>query len=348
MNEQLSYFTGRDGFHWWIGVVEDRNDPETLGRVRVRVFGYHTDDKTKLPDRDLPWAFCIQPANSASSGGIGSSPTGPIEGTWVIGFWRDPDFFQEPMVLGTVPGIATSAPQGQTPYDYSSQQQLPPPSVETVTITGDGTTTEFSTPVPTEDTSVQVTIDGDVQQAENAPPSSPSNVEPGSDRNNYEGGTVWTEDDFSRSRYKSRLAANINSLVPEIRDRFGEGVKTFLANNPDYDCTISFGYRSLAQQRTLYNEYQRGGPKAAYPGNSWHNWGAAIDFVVVQGRSAVWDSSFYTGIAREAFSRHGLKNDISNDSGHFYPTAFPQGVPEEIKSGAKTVADYAREKGIAS
>ena len=29
-----SHFMGQDGFHWFVGVVEDRNDPSTLGRVR--------------------------------------------------------------------------------------------------------------------------------------------------------------------------------------------------------------------------------------------------------------------------------------------------------------------------
>ena len=50
-----SYFMGRDGFMWFIGVVEDRNDPERLGRVRVRALGYHTEDKTKIPNCQV-WA----------------------------------------------------------------------------------------------------------------------------------------------------------------------------------------------------------------------------------------------------------------------------------------------------
>ena len=33
-----------DKFNWWFGVVEDRNDPLKLGRVRVRCYGWHTDD----------------------------------------------------------------------------------------------------------------------------------------------------------------------------------------------------------------------------------------------------------------------------------------------------------------
>ena len=43
MAEQ-SNFMGQDGFSWFVGVVEDRNDPLKLGRVRVRCLGYHTSD----------------------------------------------------------------------------------------------------------------------------------------------------------------------------------------------------------------------------------------------------------------------------------------------------------------
>ena len=41
---------------WFMGVVEDRRDPDELGRVRVRCFGIHPDDKNTLPTNDLPWA----------------------------------------------------------------------------------------------------------------------------------------------------------------------------------------------------------------------------------------------------------------------------------------------------
>ena len=29
-------------FVWWLGIVEDIQDPEKLGRARVRIHGYHT------------------------------------------------------------------------------------------------------------------------------------------------------------------------------------------------------------------------------------------------------------------------------------------------------------------
>ena len=42
-------FLGRNGFMWFTGVVEDRIDPEYLGRVKVRCIELHTDDKLQLP-----------------------------------------------------------------------------------------------------------------------------------------------------------------------------------------------------------------------------------------------------------------------------------------------------------
>ena len=92
----------RDGFNWWIGVVEDRMDPEMMGRCRVRIYGYHTDSKIILPTGSLPWATPIQPITSAATSGIGSSPLGPVEGTWVMGFFLDGEDMQQPAMLGTI------------------------------------------------------------------------------------------------------------------------------------------------------------------------------------------------------------------------------------------------------
>lgn len=98
-------FIGKDGFVWWIGVVEDRFDPKYLGRCRVRILGWHTKDKTILPTDSLPWCMPIQPITSAAQTGVGISPTGPVEGSWVFGFYRDGEEAQEPMMLGTMGGI---------------------------------------------------------------------------------------------------------------------------------------------------------------------------------------------------------------------------------------------------
>jgi hypothetical protein len=102
-------FMGMDGFYWFTGVVEERDDPMRLGRVRVRIFGLHTDKKEKgtkegIPTDDLPWAFPMQPITSAAMGGIGTTPLGPVEGTHVVGFFRDGKNCQDPIIMGTLGG----------------------------------------------------------------------------------------------------------------------------------------------------------------------------------------------------------------------------------------------------
>ena len=101
----INYFQGQDGFVWFTGVVEDRNDPTKLGRVRVRCVGYHTDDKTKIPTEDLPWAWVLQTVHTPSMNGMGHTPGFLVEGTWVVGFFRDPEMLQEPIILGSLPGV---------------------------------------------------------------------------------------------------------------------------------------------------------------------------------------------------------------------------------------------------
>ena len=97
-------FLGRNGFIWFTGVVEDRQDPQYTGRLRVRCIGFHTADKAKLPTADLPWASVILPTTSAGISGLGQSPSFMVEGTWVMGYFRDGENCQEPVILGTLPG----------------------------------------------------------------------------------------------------------------------------------------------------------------------------------------------------------------------------------------------------
>ena len=100
-------YMGKNGFIWWQGVVEDIYDPLKLGRVRVRILGWHSNDKTQIPTQDLPWAHVIMPVNSTSVSGKGWSPTGLVQGAWVIGFFRDGTNSQEPVVMGSIGGINT-------------------------------------------------------------------------------------------------------------------------------------------------------------------------------------------------------------------------------------------------
>ena len=96
---------GKAGFTWFVGVVEDRNDPKFLGRCRVRCLGLHTDNLEKLPTADLPWAHPMNPITSATISGVGQTPLGPVEGTWVVGFFSDGGEAQTPIIMGTLPGV---------------------------------------------------------------------------------------------------------------------------------------------------------------------------------------------------------------------------------------------------
>ena len=108
MAEQ-SNFMGLDGFVWFVGVVEDRNDPEALGRVRVRCVGFHTEDISALPTTDLPWAHVMHPVTDPCMQGMGNSPSWLVEGSYVIGFFRDAQDKQQPIIIGSLPGNPEAA-----------------------------------------------------------------------------------------------------------------------------------------------------------------------------------------------------------------------------------------------
>ena len=109
MPKTQSNFMGLDGFIWFVGVVEDRNDPDQLGRVRVRCLGFHTNNLAALPTSDLPWAHVMHPVTDPSMHGMGNSPSFLVEGSWVVGFFRDANEKQQPLIIGTIPGVPKSA-----------------------------------------------------------------------------------------------------------------------------------------------------------------------------------------------------------------------------------------------
>ena len=111
MKVEPNYF-GRDSYFWWVGVVEDRRDPKKLGRLRVRVLGCHTEVKQLIPTCELHWAYVYQPFQwNPAMNGLGHSPTGPVEGTWVFGFFKDNESAQDPVVLGSIHGIPEEPPK---------------------------------------------------------------------------------------------------------------------------------------------------------------------------------------------------------------------------------------------
>ena len=97
-------FTGLQS-NFFTGVVEDRNDPLEVGRVRVRIYGLHTDDKSLIATPDLPWCDVLMPTSTASLSGLGMSPHGLVEGTTVMGMFRDEGDMQDFVVMGSLFGL---------------------------------------------------------------------------------------------------------------------------------------------------------------------------------------------------------------------------------------------------
>jgi GH24 family phage-related lysozyme (muramidase) len=80
---------------FFVGVVENNEDPRLEGRVQVRAFGVHGTNRD-IPTEDLPWATLI----------IGSHDTNfvvPPLNAWVLGLFLDGRDAQQPMILGLIP-----------------------------------------------------------------------------------------------------------------------------------------------------------------------------------------------------------------------------------------------------
>jgi|13_taG_2_1085334.scaffolds.fasta_scaffold00151_9 hypothetical protein len=106
-----SSFFGRDGYRYWIGKVpfsktisEGYNWGE---RVPVRILGYHTEDRSILPDKDLPVAIIKRPT-SMGSGNNASS--GIVGGELVTGYFVDADQAQQPIIDGILGWFDKDAP----------------------------------------------------------------------------------------------------------------------------------------------------------------------------------------------------------------------------------------------
>lgn len=128
-------FIGLDGFQWWFGVVENRNDPLLLGRCQVRIFGIHSANLADIPSEDLPWALPVHSLNNQTF-------STPKEGDYVFGFFIDGSYAQQPVMMGVVPGIPqemTDPNQGFADLRDPSQIEASPKRPLNVEYAQDGT-----------------------------------------------------------------------------------------------------------------------------------------------------------------------------------------------------------------
>lgn len=90
----------------------------------------------------------------------------------------------------------------------------------------------------------------------------------------------------------------------QIKDRLARADAAMFAATKKH-IIINEGFRSLARQKELFDRFQRGeGGRAAPPGQSFHNFGLAIDIRNVE--------------EAESFLRaEGLMNELADDRGHF-------------------------------
>jgi hypothetical protein len=106
VNEQNTNFVGKDGFYWWIGEIEDHEDPLNLGRVKCRVLNYYTNPEfgspDALPTSELPWATVLQGTDQAGNDGQGESSGQLQPGAIVMGFFMDGESAQMPVVIGVL------------------------------------------------------------------------------------------------------------------------------------------------------------------------------------------------------------------------------------------------------
>lgn len=98
-------FAGREGHVTFVGVVEGRDDPAKMGRLRIRIIGLHTDDTNLVPTEDLPWAQIVAPINGSRSFSL------PKDGEWVHGFFQDGYNSQMPVVTGIYVGMQSEEPK---------------------------------------------------------------------------------------------------------------------------------------------------------------------------------------------------------------------------------------------
>lgn len=88
---------GNEGLVWAIGIVVDLDDPLMLGRVRAQSIS----DQDALDVDQLPWAHTLLPSTSASSAGVGLSPTGIAIESHVLMIYLDGAEKQKPVIIGT-------------------------------------------------------------------------------------------------------------------------------------------------------------------------------------------------------------------------------------------------------
>jgi len=97
---------GQDGGGFWIGQVEEIDEPKQSNRFRVRIVSVHSSDCEEIKTEDLPWAHSALPVSTPyKTGGVSGATANLEEGDWVFGAWMDNDH-NIPLILASIGTIA--------------------------------------------------------------------------------------------------------------------------------------------------------------------------------------------------------------------------------------------------
>jgi hypothetical protein len=127
-----------DQTRWFLGNVVDIQDPQELGRIKVRIYGIHSDNQIDIPDADLPWAQVVAPITEGGCKGIGNI-LGIQPNAMVFGIFLDGPESQLPLILGSIPKVEDYSPGGKTTNQLAR-------GTNTISKTPDSVTGEPSSP----------------------------------------------------------------------------------------------------------------------------------------------------------------------------------------------------------
>ncbi len=137
----------------YFGIVEDVNDPLQIGRLKVRIYGIHTENKAKIPTQALPWCDVMMSVDNPFISSLGWSPTGMVNGQEVVLVPYD-DFLQEWMIIGTRGGNRQPYNGGKVGFNDPSGT-YPKKGVGDVNILAKGTASDFKS-----ENKLKVDVDG--------------------------------------------------------------------------------------------------------------------------------------------------------------------------------------------
>lgn len=259
-------------FIWFIAeVVEAITDTDQLGRVRIRVLGFHSED---TPRDKLPLALVM-------NGGAARL----VEKQWVVGFFLDGAMAQQPFVLGTVgsaignsakvnsqenPGPNEDRTKG-TPKSLLQQVEDAKEKLRRAIVAG-GDVVGAKEDLDKLEAKLKAAEAAEAAKQRlkkvtpTTPPAAFGNIDP-----RLEGTNGYLDESklvkvSSNQKLDAPAAAAYQSMVAAAE---ADGIRW----------SITDSYRNYAQQVDVANRkglYEDGG-LAARPGTSRHGWGRALD-----------------------------------------------------------------------